>query len=43
MEDEETPLDRLEAASREVEALASEVALDELAGYPYSPEDITDE
>jgi len=66
---ESTPLERLEAASREVEALATELAvrakasggevgarnrielvkqrlrtaLDELATYPESADDITDE
>jgi hypothetical protein len=69
MADDYMPLERLEAASREVEALAMEVAvrakafggesgarnrvelvkqrlriaLDELAGYPDSAGDITDE
>ena len=68
-EEESTPLERLEARSTEVEALATEVAvrakafggdagarsrielvkqrlkiaLDELAGYPDSADDITDE
>jgi hypothetical protein len=69
MADEIMPLERLEAISREVETLATEVAvrakafggeagagsrvelvkqrlriaLDELAGYPDSADDITDE
>jgi len=68
-DDTTTPLERLEAHSSEVEALATEVAvrakafgadvgarsrvdlvkqrlkiaLDELAGYPHSADDITDE
>jgi hypothetical protein len=67
--DDEMPLERLEAISRELESLATEVAvrakafggesgagaritlvkqrlriaLDELAGYPGSADDITDE
>lgn len=67
--DDTTPLERLEALSAEVEAVATEVAvrarafgpdfgargrietakqklkvaLDELDGYPFSAEDITDE
>jgi hypothetical protein len=67
--DDSTPLERLDAISRELEALATEVAvrakafggesgagprvslvkqrlkvaLDELAGYPGSADDITDE
>ncbi len=69
MDDEATPLERLEARSLEIEELATEVAvrakafggdigarsrvelvkqrlkiaLDELAGYPESADDITDE
>jgi hypothetical protein len=69
MADDITPLERLDALSRDVEALATEVAvrakafggetgarnrvelvkqrlkiaLDELAGYPNSADDITDE
>ena len=69
MNDDATPLERLESASLEVETLASQVAvrakafgaevgahsrvelvterlkiaLDELAAYPYSAADITDE
>ena len=69
MDDDATPLERLESANADVEALASQVAvrakafggevgarsrvelvkqrlkiaLDELAVYPYSASDITDE